>query len=238
MLAGVDEFHLGGRLATQALLDDLELPFGASVLDAGCGIGGAARAMASLAGCHVTGVDLSPVFVATAAALSDAVVDDPGRRARLDFRVGSVLDLPFDDASFDAVTMLHVGMNIADKPALVAELARVLRPGGRLAVYDIMRIGHGDLGYPMPWAPDARHSHVASPEVYLDALVAAGMVPTSPVDRRPLVRSALAAAAAAPPPIGLGDLMGPAWPTMFGNLRTALEDGVLAPIQILARHAA
>lgn len=72
-LAGVDEFHLGGRMATDALLANIELTADSRVLDVGCGIGGAARTIAKVAGCSVTGVDLTPEFSATAGELSALV---------------------------------------------------------------------------------------------------------------------------------------------------------------------
>ena len=69
-LAGVDEFHLGGAAATTALLDALSLSENARVLDVGCGIGGVARRIAADTERHVTGVDLTPDFVALAEHLS------------------------------------------------------------------------------------------------------------------------------------------------------------------------
>ena len=69
-LAPVDEFHLGGAVATAALVADLDLRPEDRVLDIGSGIGGPARRIASVVGCEVVGVDLTPSFVETATALS------------------------------------------------------------------------------------------------------------------------------------------------------------------------
>lgn len=251
-LAGVDEFHLGGRAATTALLADLDLGPDDRVLDVGSGIGGAARTMATTIGCRVTGVDLTPAFVELARRLTAAT----GLADRVGFQVGSALDLPFADATepdegdeadeggaadggFDAVTMLHVGMNIADKDGLMAELARVVRPGGTVAVYDVMLLGDEPssepLGYPMPWSPDEANSHLAGPDRYRSAMGRAGLTPGPVVDRRPLVLEVLErAATAGPPPVHLGHLMGGDWPTMFGNLRAAMQAGLVAPTQITA----
>ena len=228
-LSGVDEFHLGGARATAALLNDLQLADDARVIDVGCGIGGAARQLAAGSQRHVTGIDLTPDFIELATELGART------RANTTFEVGNATELGFDDDHFDAATMFHVGMNIEDKPALFAELARVVRPGGVVAVYDIMRIGDGDVTFPVPWSSAPATSHVATPEDYLAALTAAGLHPSDPVDRRPLVREALAAAAADPPPVNLSHLMGPEWPAMFSNLRAALGAGVVAPMQIVAR---
>ncbi len=232
LLAGVDEFHLGGRSATDALLADVGLRPGSSVVDVGCGIGGAARVIAGW-GCTVVGVDLTPEFVDVAVRLTAAL----GLDSRARFEAGNALDLPLDDDSADVATLLHVGMNIADKSTLMNEVARVLRAGGTAAVYDIMRVGEGDIAFPTPWASSADHSFVASPEEYVRALQEAGFVQAAITDRRPLVRQAIAAQQADPPPVHLGHLMGPQFSEMFANLLPLVAAGVLAPMQIIARKA-
>lgn len=232
LLAGVDEFHLGGRLATTALLADVDLRPGSSVVDVGCGIGGVARVIAGR-GCTVLGVDLTPEFVDVALRLTAAVgLDDLAR-----FEVANALELPVDDDWADLATLLHVGMNISDKGALMKEVARVLRTGGAIAVYDIMRVGEGDVAFPVPWASSADHSFMASPEEYVEALRAAGFVRIEVTDRGPLVQQAIAAQQADPPPVHLGHLMGPQFAEMFGNLLPLVAGSVLAPTQIIARKA-
>ena len=72
-------------------------------------------------------------------------------------------DTGLPDASFDRASLIHVGMNIADKGAVFAEVRRLLVSDGVLGVYEQMRIGPGDLTYPLPWAVDERSSFVASP---------------------------------------------------------------------------
>lgn len=94
---------------------------GARVLDAGCGIGYGAAILAG-AGTTVTGIDASAEAVATARRECPA-----GR-----FVVGDVLRLPFRDGGFDAAVCLEVIEHVPDPALLVAELARVLRPGGVL----------------------------------------------------------------------------------------------------------
>src|SRR6185369_15703524 len=117
-LAVVDEFHIGGRPATRALAEQIDLPAGARVLDVGCGIGGPARFFAAERGWKVEGIDLTAEYVAVAQALSQRV----GMADKVSFRQASATALPFPDASFDGATLLHVGMNIADKPAMFAEV--------------------------------------------------------------------------------------------------------------------
>lgn len=231
VLSGVDEFHLGGRLATTAVLESLAKPnHDGEILDVGCGIGGAARAIATTLDCRVTGIDLTPVFVSTADELSAML----GLGDRTRFDVADATALPFADERFAAVTMLHVGMNIEDKVALFTELARVLTPAGSLHVYDIMRTGPGVIPHPMPWASDETTSFVRPQADYVAHLSAAGLTPGAPVDRSALVREALENAGAKPPPVNLSHLMGSAWPSMFANLRSAFEAGLVAPIEIVA----
>jgi SAM-dependent methyltransferase len=104
-LAAIDEFHLGGREATQALAEFMHLRPGMHLLDVGCGIGGPARYFAER-GCQVTGIDLTEEFVRVAESLS--------RRVKLNQKVtlrqASALELPFDSDAFDGAYTIHVGM--------------------------------------------------------------------------------------------------------------------------------
>ena len=230
-LAPVDEFHLGGAAATDALAADLGLGAGDRVLDIGSGIGGPARRMATSTGCTVVGVDLTPSFVATATELSRLTgLDD-----RTEFRVGDATRLELE-GSFDAATLIHVGMNIPDKTAFFAAVAERLDPGCRFAVYDIMATSDvAELAYPLPFAAAADEAWVESPDAYVDALTAAGFEVGEPVDRTKLALDAAAAAGAAgAPPVSLGTLMGPDFRTMFANLGAALRGGLVAPVQIIA----
>ncbi|MFC7741256.1 class I SAM-dependent methyltransferase [Nocardiopsis composta] len=148
-LAPVDEFHTGGRRMTASLVDRLDLHPGSRVLDVGCGIGGTARYIAATRGAEVTGIDLTPEYVAAARALTEKA----GPAGLVRFDRGDGTDLPYPDGSFDAACAIHTGMNIERKDLLAAGLARVLRAGGRLAVFDIMRTGDGEVGHPTPGRP-------------------------------------------------------------------------------------
>jgi ubiquinone/menaquinone biosynthesis C-methylase UbiE len=127
-LAPVDENHIGGREATIALTAQLGLAAGMHVLDVGCGIGGASRYMAEQYGCRVTGIDLTADFIRTAEALARRL----GLHHRVSYRRASALALPFGPQTFDGATMMHVGMNISDKPRLFAEIRRVLKDGAAI----------------------------------------------------------------------------------------------------------
>jgi ubiquinone/menaquinone biosynthesis C-methylase UbiE len=227
-LRGVDQFHLGGYLATAALLDGLTLGPDTEVLDVGCGIGGVAREIASRFSCSVTAIDLTPAFVDAARALSERV----GVGAAISFETGDALDLPYDDGRFDAVVLVHVGMNIRDKASLVAELHRVAKRGATIVIYDIVRLTPAPLTYPLPWASDASIDFVAPQDSYVEALSRSGLVLARSVDRSQLVFDAIARTAADPPAVNLANLMGTDWPTMFGNLVAALRERTLAPVEM------
>ncbi|MFW2381172.1 MAG: class I SAM-dependent methyltransferase [Acidimicrobiales bacterium] len=234
-LAGVDEFHLGGRSATDEIIEILAGTDPGTVLDVGCGIGGSARTIASRLGCQVVGIDLTPEFIETAVELTRLVgLDD---RAR--FRVGSATELGLEDGSVDSLAMVHVGMNIDDKNALAAEFARVLTPGGTAVIYDIMRMGDGDLEFPLPWAASPSSSFVATPQAYVEALHWAGFEVQPPADKTSQVLSVISSAAEQPaPPVNLGHLMGSGFPSMFANLMGSVRSSDVAPMLLVARAPA
>lgn len=234
----VDEFHIGGAGATAALLSDLDIRPGMDVLDIGCGIGGPARTIALEKKANVTGLDLTPAFVEAAITLSRMA----GMGDRVQFRVGSALDLPFADASFDLATLLHVGMNIADKPKLFREAHRVLRPNGVFAVYEVARTGDGALSFPVPWAESEDLSALATPDAYRDAAAGAGFRLDRETDRRSMAldffdRIRAEAAGATPSPLGLHLLMGPTIGQKMANMIDAIKNGTIAPVQMIFRKA-
>lgn len=234
-LAAVDEFHMGGRAATAALAEALDLQPAMRVLDIGCGIGGAARYFARQAGCRVTGVDLTPDYVDAATALTRRV----GLAGLVDFQVASATELPFAAASFDAATLVHVGMNLPDKARLCLEVGRVLRHGGRFALYDVMRVGAGRIAYPTAWAGSAETSFVAEPALYREALETAGFVITMERDQRELALTAFRRSGTrlkehGLPPLGLHLLMGPDATPKIANMIAGLESGCISPILMVA----
>lgn len=169
-LAAVDEFHIRGREATAEIADALSVGPGSTVLDIGCGLGGPARALAEMVGCHVVGVDLTPAFCEAAAAMSGWT----GLDGLTSFRVGDATALELDDASVDAAMTIHVAMNIPDKPAMYREAHRVIRPGGTFVVYDVLQGEGGDVVYPVPWAREPSISHLATVEEMRTMLAGAG----------------------------------------------------------------
>ncbi|MCA8879993.1 MAG: methyltransferase domain-containing protein [Rhodobacteraceae bacterium] len=237
-LSGVGEFHIGGAAATERLFDQLDVPSGARVLDVGCGIGGTARHVAARTGARVTGIDLTGEFVATGKVLTDWC----GMADRVTLIEGSALSMPFGTGDFDLAYMLHVGMNIADKTRLMAEVARVLKPGAVFAIYDVMRVAPGEIAYPVPWAAQPGISALASPHAYLDALTAAGFALVAQTDRTEFALdffatlAARAAAADGPPPLGLHLVMGPSAPDMVANMARNIRAGLIAPVEMIVRR--
>ena len=177
-LAPVDEFHIRGRAASLEIIEALDPDADFHVLDLGSGLGGPARTLVEVTGCTVTGVDLTPDFCEVATALSEWT----GLAGRTRFLVGDATATGLPDAAVDAAMTVHVAMNIADKPALYAEAFRVLRPGGRFVVYDVLQGEGGDVHYPVPWANDPSTSFLATPEEMRELLTAAGFEITSEVD--------------------------------------------------------
>ena len=236
-LKPVDEFHTGGMEATLALLEQLDITPKTDVLDIGSGIGGTARTLAARYGCRVTGIDLTEEFVDAARALTAMV----GLGDRASFRLGSALALPVPDAGFDLAFLLHVGMNIADKPGLFAEARRALRPGGTFAIFEVMKRGPDPLDFPVPWSTAPETSFVDPPETYRAAADAAGFELVSERDRSEFASgffariSAMMAERGGPPPLGIHLLMGEAAPLKIQNYVTALEAGRIAPIEMIFR---
>jgi 27-O-demethylrifamycin SV methyltransferase len=106
------------------------------VVDVGCGIGGPALYLVEHIGCHVSGLSTSPVGIATA---KERAVER-GFEERADFSVRDAMDNRFDDLSFDRVWVMESSHLMPDKSRMIHESARVLKPGGRLVLCDIMRI--------------------------------------------------------------------------------------------------
>jgi SAM-dependent methyltransferase len=232
-LAPLEQMHLGGPESTRALAEAVALR-DAAVLDVGCGIGGPARMLARCFGCTVTGIDLTEAYVQDAAALSRRVgLDDRTR-----FACASALDLPFADAGFPWVWTQHAAMNIPDKARLYAEVARVLAPGGRFALHDIVAGPLRDPHFPVPWASDAAGSFLLPANEIWRRVRAAGLVEVFWEDRTAAavqgVREAKAARQAGEPDApGPHSVMGPEFLEMRRNLARNLEEGRVAVVRAL-----
>jgi len=238
-LSQVDEFHIGGRNATEELMAQLKITVADHVLDVGSGLGGPARFLADRYKCRVSGVDLTRDYVEAGNRLCQWLgLDD-----YVTLQQSSALAMPFQDSIFSKAYMLHVGMNIENKENLCLEIARVLQPGALFAIYDVMQTAEGELLFPVPWATTSESSTVSSPERYKRALERAGFEILSERNRKDFAlayfadqktRSLAAGAAAA---LGLHTLMGERRQDQIRNMTTSISKGIIAPCELIARKA-
>src|SRR6267378_7190383 len=114
-------------------LEWLELSPGKTLLDVACGAGGPALRIAATTGCSVVGIDVHEQALRTASSLAA----QRGLAERAEFRVADATEpLPFSDASFDAITCIDAINHLPDRPGVIAEWARLLKPSGRLLFTD------------------------------------------------------------------------------------------------------
>jgi SAM-dependent methyltransferase len=168
--AGFDQFHEGGLAATVELAKRSGITRHMRVLDAGSGLGGPSRFLAETIGCHISGVDLTPAYVAVATLLRNA----PDSAAKSVTILEALPSCP-SDGGFDVVWSQHVVMNIEDRAALYRELRRVLKTGGTFAFYDPYEPDNGETPhYPLPWAETPATSTLLTKEATVAALEGAG----------------------------------------------------------------
>lgn len=159
-LAPADQFHGGGKAATERLALLAQLKPGMRVLDVGGGLGGPARTLAARFGCLVTVIDLTESYVRSGEAFTARV----GLTGQVTHRVGNALDLDVEDRSFDVVWTQNSGMNVADKERLYAGFSRALREGGRLALQEPMAGPVQPIVFPVMWARDSSTSFLRGPD--------------------------------------------------------------------------
>ena len=153
----------GGDFTAEALLSFVSPAW--TIADLGCGTGNAVERLAPIVK-KVVAIDREP-------AMLDAARRRLERFDNIEFRAGDLLDLPLDDASVDAVMVFLVLHHLPDPAAAVAEMARVLRPGGVVMIVDMVlhdrdlyrhTMGHVHLGFDEStiagWLPDTGLSHL------------------------------------------------------------------------------
>src|SRR5215472_10810845 len=116
----------------------LRLERDSSVLEVGCGSGGYALYVAEKAGCDVIGVDINAAGVQNANLL--ATTKGLGARVRFE-QCDASKNLPFNDKTFDAVFSNDVLCHIPGRLAVLCEMSRVLKPGGRMLFSDALVVG-------------------------------------------------------------------------------------------------
>jgi ubiquinone/menaquinone biosynthesis C-methylase UbiE len=231
-LAPVDQLHIGGQSTTRQLAQRAGLRAGQTVLDVGGGIGGPARTLASEHGCSVTVLDLTEAYCRTGEQLTALT----GLTDRVTFRRGNALAMPFADGSFDVVWTQHSSMNIEAKERLYAEVHRVLRPGGRLALHEIMAGTVQPIHFPVPWARDPAISFLRPPQEMRALLPAAGFAEVAWFDVTPAALAWYQNRLAQPPPpapqpLGVHVLLGPTFREMGRNMHRNLEEQRVAVVQ-------
>jgi 2-polyprenyl-3-methyl-5-hydroxy-6-metoxy-1,4-benzoquinol methylase len=111
----------------------LGLSPGKMLLDVACGAGGPVLRIAAATGCSVVGIDVHEDAVKTASSLAA----ERGLADRAEFRVADANGrLPFSDASFDTITCIDAINHFPDRPRVIAEWARLLKPGGKVLFTD------------------------------------------------------------------------------------------------------
>ena len=236
-LAPVDEFHVGGRIASENLLAQLNFSNQGHILDVGCGLGGAARFVANKYARHVNGIDLSKEYIETGNKLSEWVNLDK----RVTLQQGNATALPFDDETFVGGYMLHVGMNIEKKSLLFSEINRVLSHGAFFGIYDIMRDKSGGLMFPVPWASDSSMNCLETADQYKQALIEAGFEVINVCNRREFGLNFFKEmrvkneANGGLPPLGLHTLMQATTPVKIKNLIDNIVAKYISPVEIVAK---
>ncbi|OUR78154.1 hypothetical protein A9Q75_13900 [Colwellia psychrerythraea] len=234
-LQPVDEFHIRGDIATKELIELANFTPDMHILDVGCGVGGSTRRLSHETGCHVTGIDLSDEYIDAAERLTQLLK----MQDRVKFKVGSALELPYADNTFDGAWSIQMNMNVEDKLGWLKEMYRVLKPGARAVLYEVC--GHEDkaIYFPVPWAQDSSMSFLIPKESFRDIIASTGFKIEVWNDKSDLAQKAFARVKepqgeSALPELGLHMLIGNDIKTKAYNMRLNLDDERISLIEILA----
>jgi SAM-dependent methyltransferase len=231
-LTPLEELHIAGRKHTLRMAELTGLEAGMRIIDVGCGIGGPARALAHHYGCRVSGVDLTEEFCSVGRMLTE--------RTRLGEMVeihhADAVDLPFEDSSFDVAWLQHTITNVPDKKRLFTEIARVLRPAGKVAMYEVVSGTRSVVHFPVPWTRDSGLSFLVEEAELLKHLDSAGFVRESWEDLTGESAAFLRRVLSKPrrsggPGLSPGIILGPEYRTMMTNVLKNLEENRMRVVQ-------
>ena len=230
-LAPIDQLHARGKRATLELARLAGITPGMRVLDVGGGLGGPARTLASEYGCTVEVLDITEEFCRAGEMLTART----GLADLVSFRHGSALEMPYPDAGFDVAWAQHSSMNIADKERLYAEIRRVLRPGGRLAMHEILAGEVSPIHFPVPWAREPRISFLRPPEETYALLKDTGFEELAWIDESASAtewfQQRLAVTPGGPRPLGPHLVLGDDFGEMFRNQVRNLQERRISIVQ-------
>jgi len=132
-----EQIHVGGEEETEVLARKAGIGPASLVLDVCSALGGPARHLARAIGCTVVGLDATPRMHDEAERRTKAA----GLEGKVSYRLANALDLPFRDGTFDVVWGQDAWCYVTDKARLIAECARVVKPGGVVAFTDWLETG-------------------------------------------------------------------------------------------------
>ena len=172
-LGRLDQIHAGGIRAVANLADRVPLEQSWELVDLGGGLGGACRYLAERSGCRAVCVDFTPGLVEAGARLTALVgLDDRVSHVTADARSTGL-----GDGSFDCVWVQHIALHLKVDLPLWREAARLLRPGGWLALHEWVRGDGQSMRFPTPWSPsDGAFSHLSSREELERGLADVGLL--------------------------------------------------------------
>jgi len=227
-LAGIDQLHTGGIEATRSLAKRAAITASDRVLDIGGGLGGSARLLAREIGCQVTVIDLTEAFCRA----GEKITSQVNLTDHVRFQHGNALDLPFDSGSFDVVWTQHSSMNVPDKVTQYAQIQRVLKPGGRLALHEVIAGSLEPIYLPVGWAHSAAMSFLVTSQTLRDTITRAGFRELAWADKSDWSmtwfqerQQAQQRASAAPNAAGISLLRGPDSGAIMRNMARNLQEG-------------